>query len=320
MAYSELKQRNIIAREATKLLNSVQDIRSKDIKTLKKIDFYNLAVHSFNYFDMPKEIPTRRTELDLCGYGATVFFKHKTRGYYLLPFVYTGGLDDYGDYKRVRPISMAMETQFEELTINEDCVIFRDNTLEIPSFVYANYYATAIADLVKTRKKNCNFLKVPFIFQSTDDIGTDKSNAFEIKKILYSDENEIAFITKAFSQLQLFDLKPQYFGREITELIKDLEHEYYEYLGVRHLATDKKERMTDDEVLINDEKYLIHTEKRLAPRVEAIEKANEIFGLNMRVEVNQHLFEEVKTSNVVASVAGGIHNDTSRNTMKSDRK
>ena len=320
MAYSDIKQKNIIQREAMRLLNSVNDKKSLDVRRLKLLDFFNLAIHSFNYFDIPEEIRKRRIELDLCSYGALVFFKDDKYGYFLLPFTYVGSLDVYGEYTRVKPISLADDIQFEERTINEDCVILRDNTLEIPSFIYAKYYANEIADLVNTRRKNTNFVKLPFIFGSSGDIGKDKAKAFEVKKILYSDDNEIAMFTDAFKQLQLFDLKPQYFGREITELIKDLEHEYYEYLGVRHLATDKKERMTDDEVLINDEKYLIHTEKRLAPRVEAMERIKEIFNLDMRVEVNQHLFEEVKTSNVVASVAGGIHNDTSRNTLKSDRK
>lgn len=309
-----------ILKERINVLTSELDKETKISTDLHLLDFFNISMKMFDWKNLPSEIPKRRVEMLLFNHGAVAFFKTKDKGYYILPFAYCGGINDYGDFTRIRPISKSGITQFGEYTIGEDCVIIRDNELEIPPYIYAKFYGEKISELFNIRQKNNNFLKMPFIFGSSGNRGKDARNALEIKQITQNDKNEVYFITDAFDNLKLFDMKPQYFGREIQEQIKDLKNDFFEWAGIKHLPQDKKERMLVDEVNIDEEKNVINTEKRLEPRKRACEEINSIFNLDIDVEVNKYYKDEVKTSNVVASVSGGIHNNKDREQSKSDRR
>lgn len=309
-------------REKCNFLQSELAIKNKTANNLQSLDMLNVAMKCFNWKNLPEELKRRERLIErfLCMEGKVAMFKHDTRGFYILPFTYVGAVDDYGEYTRIQPISRNSNTQFKEYTIGEDCVVIRDNELEVAPILYINFHADKIEKLYRTREKNNNFLKLPFIFASTGDRGKDKKNAFEIAQVLGKDENEIAIISDAFEQLKLFDLKPQYFGRELQEQIKDLQNAFFEYLGIKFNSEFKKERMSVEEVNMAEERCMVHLKKRLDPRENACEQINKMWGLNIEVEPNKFNEEIVKTTDVVASVAGGIHNDNARQQQKSDRK
>ena len=303
----------------TILSNSqIEEIRNENLHTL---DFWNICCMTFDW-KVPKNIPKRRVEMNLFKYGKVAFIHDEINGDFILPFAYAKGLNVYGDYRFIQPIVLGDNINIlskQEYEIDKECVIIRDNNLEIPPLAYARYYANRIAELFRVRDKNNNYLKLPFIFSSTGDRGKDKKNAFEIQQVLGADNNEIAVISDAFNMLKFFDLKPQYFGREIAEQLKDLKNEFYLWCGLKHLPYEKRERMVVDEVNIENEVTNVHTQKRLSPRKEACEKINELFKVDISVKVNEFDDEIAKTSNIVASVAGGIHNDNTRNQERTKR-
>lgn len=302
-------------------LNSDKQLEQYFNENIHFLDFSNQAFQVFKWKNIPDEIPQRKIEMNMFKYGKLAFIKDKYLGYFILPFAYCQGLDAYGDYRRLQVISLDYDNQLngKEFEINKDCVVIRDNYMETPPMIYAKYYAHLISELFRIRIKNNNFLKLPFIFSSTGDRGKDSKNMLEIQNIMYADNNEIAVISDAFKMLNFFDLKPQYFGREIQEQIKDLKNEFYTWCGLKHLPVEKRERMLVDEVNIEDEIKNINVSKRYEPRKEACEKINKIFGLNISVEVNTFDDDIPKTSNIVASVAGGIHNDNTRNQARTER-
>lgn len=293
---------------------------------LKLADYVNVGVQQFKWTGLPKEVSQwDYIERGLFDRAMLMFFHSPEFGYMCVPCVGVGELNTYNRWVRVRPILTGVQSTRPELfkdsyEVGRECVVIYDNMLRVPPLFYAYYYANKYADIVNTRDKNANFLKLPFIFSTKGmQNGKKKATAFKVSQFMLKDKNEIAYVTDVFDNLVLLDLKPQYFGRELTELLKDIDNDYYEYLGVRHENINKKERLTDDEVFANSEKFFINTNKRLAPRQKACEEINELFGLDISVESAYHEFNEVKTSNIVASVAGGGHNDKTREQSKGDR-
>lgn len=302
------------------------EIASDITHFLKLADYVNVGVQQFEWEGLPKEITQwNYIERGLFDKAMLMFFHTSEFGYLCVPCTGLGQINTYGRFVRVKPLITGIESQHlsvfkDSYEVGKDCVVIYDNMLRIPPIFYASYYAKKYSDILNTRDKNANFLKLPFIFSTKGmNNGKKKATAFKISQFMLKDKNEIAYVTDVFDNLVLLDLKPQYFGRELTELLKDIDNDYYEYLGVRHESIDKKERLTDDEVFANSEKFFINTNKRLNPRQKACEEINELFGLNISVKSAYHEFNEVKTSNIVASVAGGGHNDKTREQSKGDR-
>lgn len=252
-------------------------------------DLYNKTILSMSWENIPSEIPYNIIESQIFLRGSVCFFKSDVYGYLCLPYTVIDGLNDYGLHTKIKPISLN-NIDYGELTINEDCVIIKDNWLCIPPIAYCNMFADIINDCYKLKDKNRNFLSLPFIFNSTGDLKEDKKNALEIQQILTVDKVSLAVITNAFKQLNVIDLKPQYYGDELQTAIKDARNDFLEWLGVTHLSLEKRERMTEDEVNIMKENDILNINKRLKIRQQSADKINEIFGLNVSVHTT---FSEV---------------------------
>ena len=97
------------------------------------------------------------------------------------------------------------------------------------------------------------------------------------------------------------------------ELTRDYKNFFYEFLGVNNIPFEKNERLTDEEAVVNEEANNLNSDVRLKPRLEAIDKVNELFGTNIEIKQAWKEKEDIKTSNVVASVAGGSHNNRASN-------
>ena len=314
------KYRNEIKmlREQLRLLGSQNDYTRIAEDNINYLQFYNMALRCFEYVDKdnkkPIDLPmvnSRIIEKGLFTKGAMCIFKHA--GILLcLPFVYEGGITDNNEYAYARPISLN-GINYGTLKIDEDCVIIRDNNLEIAPIIYARFYAKETQETQAMIRKNRNYLGLPFIIDSTGDRAQDDKNALEVKQILTADRNTIAVVSSAMKQLTLLDLKPQYVGRELMELTRDYKNMYYEFLGVNNIPFEKNERLTDEEAVVNQEANNLNSDVRLKPRKEAIDKANKLFGLNIDIEQAWKEREQVKTTNVVASVAGGSHNNRASN-------
>lgn len=292
-------------KEYIKVLESKLQSEEKFSENLHTLDLYNKTIMQFGYTNLPADTMTSLIiERQMFTQGKLAFFKSPKFGYLCLPFVFTGGLNDYNMYTRLHPLSITGQ-DYGELLIDEECVIIRDNPYMLPPIIYASFYGDAISDCYNTKTKNRNFLKLPFLFRSTGDRAKDEANALEIQHIL-GDNVDIAVITQAFEQLELFDLKPQYFGRELEESIKDYKNAYLEWAGIPHLPIEKNERMLVDEVNINIEATNLDLAKRLNTRKEAIDKINKLYGLNIEVFCNYKDYNDIKvnTENRVSSIGG----------------
>lgn len=307
-----------LLREQLRIFTSTEDDKRRIIDNIHYLNFYNMSMRCFEYVHKDTRKPidypmvnSRIIEKGLFKKGAMCIFSFNDI-LHCLPFVYEGGINDNNEYMYARPISLN-GIDYGSLEIDKECVILRDNNLEIPPMIYARFYATEINTTQAMIRKNRNYLGLPFILNSTGDRGKDAKNALEVKNILTADQNTLAVVSSALQQLTLLDLKPQYVGRELMELTRDYKNMFNEFLGINNIPFEKNERLTDEEAMINEEANNLNSDVRLKPRIEAIEKANKLFGTDIDIIQAWKEKEEVKTTNVVASVAGGAHNNKASN-------
>lgn len=279
-----------------KELGTVADLEAQNIKSLKYIDYTNLALQTRRYAKAPSEINLRRMEINMFEQGKLCLFRHDTLGYWALPFTYIEGITADGGYMYVSPrpvgdMSATNALRDLRLEIDKDCVILRDNDLETPCAVYANYYANKIAELFLSRDKNIDKLEFPVVFNVKGDADRKKKAGLTLKNILFGRRRQPYVISDFFGDVTPLDMKAQCYIEQFTELIKEYDNEYYEYIGVRHLDVQKKERVGSLEMDANQDKFLIHTEKRIQPIRTALEKARTLWSdFEMTVEANNHIY------------------------------
>lgn len=251
------------------------------------MDMINKGLTMIKFENLPEGIDERILTMQLFFKGKVVAFQHETLGNFMLPMTRTGGVNAYGVMTHITPIAVGKHAVKlnKELEENVNCVTIRLNELEIPPLLYAVYYGGKITETLDLIDNNNMWLKFPIVLKSTGDINKDKKNALVIKEILGQKGMKFPVITDSFQGIELMNVKPQYFGIELFEQLKNWKNLYMEYLGVNH-HEEKKERLTNDEVYHNNEESNLNTQKILKPLRDSIAKANKLFNWNIEVSLN----------------------------------
>lgn len=284
------------------------EVYAKWQSDLNVLDFINKGLRILKWKNLPTGIDPRILNINLFFRGKVVLFPHETLGNFALPMVRTGGINAYGIMTHIRPIALgeqSNELNNTELEENINCVVLRINDLEIPPLLYATYYGRKVSETLDNIDNNNMWLKFPIVIKSTGNEDLDKKNSLVIKEMFEQKGMKFPVITSSLDGIELLNLKPQYFGLELFEQLKCWKNMYYEYLGVNH-HEEKKERLTDEEVLNNQEEANVNSNKILQPLKEQIDIANKLFGWNISVELdientglyNQDVRQEISSKGV----------------------
>lgn len=284
------------------------EVYAKWQSDLNVLDFINKGLRILKWKNLPTGIDPRILNINLFFRGKVVLFPHETLGNFALPMVRTGGINAYGIMTHIRPIALgeqSNELNNIELEENIDCVVLRINDLEIPPLLYATYYGRKVSETLDNIDNNNMWLKFPIVIKSTGNEDLDKKNSLVIKEMFEQKGMKFPVITSSLDGIELLNLKPQYFGLELFEQLKCWKNMYYEYLGVNH-HEEKKERLTDEEVLNNQEEASVNSNKILQPLKEQVDIANKLFGWNISVELdientslyNQDVRQEISSKGV----------------------
>ena len=98
-------------------------------------------------------------------------------------------------------------------------------------------------------------------------------------------------------------VKENFVAGDIQILKRKIMSEFLTEIGVNNANTDKRERLTDNEVEANDSEIQLNASFWLENIREGIEKANKMFGLNISVELKNTFNTEQEYDNVNISTA-----------------
>lgn len=295
------------------------------VKRLYMNSFQETAISIFDWQNLPepKEIvggtrfDSKRIESMIARCGRVAIFPYyysfpnldghmvRKKTYLALPFTGSYGLDCYGEFGVVRPYAAFGGSQyFKDMIVNKDCVIVSDfffptltaGNTSFTVFQAIELYAAMVADCEVAKKVNRNWIKLPMLFgidtSDEDTIKTANALSLEIKQLLLATEdNEDAFVSRVVPYLKTLSTNAQYFGKELSEEIKNYKNEMFEFLGIAHNQNEKKERQITSEIEVTADQYNMNITKRLKNRTDALEQAKRLWpedwgGVNIKVNLN----------------------------------
>ena len=244
------------------------------------IDYYTrlkeYAINTFEWVNLPDTVDARYMELILCERGKVCFFEDELVGFMALPVNEYGNLNVY-NYPTEHQI-YAVNGYNKNRTI-EDSVVIYNNYLRLPTVLTLSLYAERLSKIQRTIDVNIGACKTPYIIVATENQRLALENAFN-----QIDENKPAlFFTNEMNldNIKALDLKTPYVSDKLTLLKHDVWNEAMTFLGIENSNTDKKERMITDEVNSNDGQIEASRFNMLDARLEACDKINKMFGLNI---------------------------------------
>ena len=270
-------------------MNSVEIMRTMDVaKNLNDLTFTDyfyrimlIARSIFKWNNLPNGIDEKWIERWLFTEGQCVFFKDKTYGYMIAKVTPNGEINFYDEPTKVRPYG----TNYvgESLINDSECVIIRNNDIMLPTAFTVKLFALRLADISRTIDINVHAQKTPNLIKCSE---RQKISLKQLYKQWNGNEPVI------FADNELNDENFDILDTEAPIVFDKLQIQKHEiwnecmtFLGINNANMNKRERLVDDEVQANNEQIMYSADVMLKARERACERINEIFGLNISVEL-----------------------------------
>ena len=263
-----------------------------------------LAISMFEWTGLPESVDSRYIELHLFSNGCMVYFDDEVMGNLCLDCTYNGGLDVYG-YPILRR-AYSSYNGYNRLLKNSNSVIIWNNLLHIPSEADIRAYARRLWMLDRIIDVNANAQKTPILVQ-----GNEKQRLSLVN--LYKEYDGNAPVIFGDSSLNTEGLKSistgaPYVADRIYELKTQIWNEALTYLGISNINIQKKERLITDEVTRNQGGTVASRYSRLEARRQAVERINDMFGTNIKVNYRED-YQEIEPENVINNIDDGGDGD-----------
>lgn len=255
------------------------------MSTLFLIDYMTIASKLFKYKKMPKEIPLNIIEFNLFCNGRLLFFEDEILdlGYMCLP---TGGyaqINNYGLPTSFQAIGLAGYTATKDTT---NSVVIKNDNMYMPSFFYVDEMCKRLGDIWEAIGVNNNACKTPFVGVGSEKNMLSYKNLY--KKVIGNDPLILVNqdTTSMLEPSNILQTGAVYYGDKFCSQMLDIEAKILTYLGINNNHIEKRERVNTEEVNSNNAIVNAHLYERLECRQEACKEINEMFGLNVSVEIN----------------------------------
>lgn len=237
-----------------------------------------LAISMFEYKNLPDTVDERYLELTLFSDGVAVFFEDEVLGYLALQTVNRGNFDVYRYPKNRRAFSVS---GYQKELTDKDSVLIYNNYLHTNTYPLVEYYAKRLWNIDRIIDVNVNAQKTPVLITCSDTQRLSMLNLYQ----QYDGNAPVIFGT---SDLNVKDLKvlktdAPYVAQQLYELRTQIWNEALTYLGITNVNIQKKERLVSDEVVRSTGGVIASRYSRLESRRQAVEKINEMFGLEIEV-------------------------------------
>lgn len=269
-----------------------------------------IALNAFKWENVPDTVDVKYMEKMLFETGRVAFFydnpiadlkiEYNPYGYLALPINYISMFDPYGN-----PIKYQAFSTFNSYSkqLNwKDSVIIYNNYLKQSSENIVEIFARKLANLSRTIDVNINAQRTPVV------VMCDKNTQLTFENLIedYSGNKPFIFVNKKINldSVKVLDTKAPFVADKMEVLLHNTLNDFLSNYGVENGNTEKKERMTPEEVASN---YGVVEKGRniyLSPREEACDKINKMYKLNppMSVSFNTDLITLI---NQTASIYGG---------------
>lgn len=270
----------------------------KNTTDLFKIENFNrlynkyklLALNMFTWENLPETCESRYIENALYENGLCLFVNDNTLGFITVPCNYTAKMNVNGEAIEVNTSGYNYAKKFD-LIKNKECEIIRNNDLALNTHDVVFNYAERMLEVEMCIRANINQQKFPYFINATEK--TKKSLEIIFKKV----DNFEPFIL-ANKELELMNggldvltTTVPFVADKLNDYKYELEREILTYFSLNN-TIEKKERMIVDEVNSNNDYISTNAMLMYKTRLDACEKINKKFGLNIKVSLNKDLIKK----------------------------
>lgn len=190
-----------------------------------------------------------------------------------------------------------------EKTIDEDCALVKLQYNYTGIMDIITHYSTKLSECDASIAVNLMNSKVAFI-----GLVGSKQQA-QSMKLMYDKiaQGEPAVFVRGdqinADNILYNHVKENYIASEVQRLKRQIMSEFLTEIGVNNANTDKRERLTDNEVEVNDHEIQLNSSYWLEQMREGFDKANELFGLSVKLDTKKVYNTEQEDINIVKSAA-----------------
>jgi len=260
---------------------------AKVLNDLTFRDYYNrlelIARSVFKWNNLPNGMDEKWIERYLFEEGRCVFFHDKDKSYAVAKVTDSGQVNMYDEPTDVSPV--ATNYTYESLKNDKQCVVIRNNDIEIPTSHTIKLYALRLTEITRTIDVNVNAQKTPKIA-----LCSEKQRQSMKKVIKQTDDNELVIFGDNIldiDSIKVLDVNAPIVFDKLQVQKHAIWNEAMTYLGANNANQDKKERLVADEVSANNEQVNISADVMLKARERACERINKLFNLDISVELRK---------------------------------
>lgn len=259
-----------------KLINSQLSNLYTYQKYMRKMT--TLAENVFQFEGLPDFIDVSYLNKVLLRQGAIAFFKDDVMGILALPFTNLGTLDVYG---RPTKIQVHGANGYLNNLTSDEFIIMYDNNGRYPLILDIKQDAERMANVTRTMDINVQQQKTPRFWKTNEDRKKtieDLANEVDglVEKVITYEDINVDDTTLVLSPAP-------YVTDKLSDYKDKVWAEFLTHIGISNLQLTKKERHITDEINAMQGGTIASRFSRYEPRVDAINKINEKWGLDIKL-------------------------------------
>lgn len=286
--------------------NSGLSVTNTWIASFYRIYFYNKLLSIIQVDGLPDSIDERFFKNRILTKGYLGIFETEKYGV-IASDVSLSDLDIYYNPTTMTAVNPKfVEIYKRKIDVDSALVKLSPNFETVLPIVY--YYADLMAVAVQGIDSNVLNSKLAYVFACENQTDADSfkkmfdeiANGYPavfVDKKLFDDEGNL--------KVQMFNnnINNTFIADKLMKLKTDIENEFNAFIGLNTVNTEKKERLITPEVELsnNNNKLLIELWRDTIN--DGLDKANELYNLNMRVTLNINTFTEKGSETNVSTEA-----------------
>lgn len=249
-----------------------------------------LAKSIFKWNNLPNGIDEKWIEKFLYTEGKCMFYKDATKGFMVARCVGTNTVNEYDEPTKLRPHASNYIAE-KDYNNNINAVLIRNNDDMIPTSWTIDLYAYKLAKIDRTIDVNIESMQMPIIIKCSE------KQRLSLKQVIKQkqDNEPVIWADKSIDleDVEVLNLNPPIVFDKLALQKQRVVNEVMTFLGINNANQDKRERLVASEVDANDEQIEQYAQVMLKARQEACKRINEIFDLNISVELRKLEKEEI---------------------------
>lgn len=243
-----------------------------------------LAKSVFKWSGLPNGIDEKWIEKYLFTMGNCLFYKDDNLGFMVAKCNMTSTVNAYDEPTAVRPYATNYHNTKTYIN-NVDAILIRNNDDCIPTKDTIMLYAYRLAKIDRIIDVNIEAQQMPNIIKCSEKQRLTLKQVIKQKQdnepVIWADKN------LDLEGVEVLNTAAPIVFPELALQKQRIWNECMTFLGINNANQDKKERLVESEVSANDEQIEQSAYVMLKARQEACKRINELFNLNISVELRK---------------------------------